>query len=204
MRLLRGLGVLAVLVASLAGCAGDRIWASDEEVAKARYVHPGPPELVLYTSMSDRAGSGEHTALMINASQRVLFDPAGNWVYPYAPERHDVRFGFDPRAERNYLAFQAQPNFHAAIQRVLVSPEVAELALNLVMANGSVAPAMCTSATAAILRQLPGFESLPSTMFPVTLKDAFGQLPGVETTIDYGAPPTDPNVPRLGPHAVTG
>lgn len=200
----RGIALCLALVGSLAGCAGDKVWASDDEVARARYAHPGPTELVLYTSMSDRAGSGEHTALMINASQRVLFDPAGNWVYPYAPERHDVRFGFDPMAERNYLAFQAQPNFHAAIQRVRVSPEVAERALQLVKANGSVAPAMCTTATVAILRQLPGFESLPSTMFPVTLKDAFGNLPGVETVIDYGAPPNDPNVPRLGPHALNG
>jgi len=30
---------------------------------------------------------------------------------------------------------------------------------------------------------VPGFESLPSTWFPVKLGDAFGQLPGVTTRI---------------------
>lgn len=195
---------MAAVALSLAGCAGKSVWATDEEVARARYVHSGPPELVLYTSMSDRAGSGEHTALMINASQRVLFDPAGNWEYPYVPERNDVRFGFNAAAERNYLAFQAQPNFHASIQRLRVSPEVAERALQLALNNGAVAPAACTSSTVALLRKLPGLEGLPQTMFPTTLMKAFGAVPGVETKIDYGAPPTDPAVPRLGPHAVAG
>ena len=204
MRAIMRLALLAALAFGVAGCSGESIWATDDEVARARYVHPGPPELVLITSLADENASGQHSALVISASERVLFDPAGNWIYPPSPERHDVRFGFDRFAEANYVAFQAQPNFHAAIQRIRVSPEVAQQALTLALENGAVAPAMCTTATAQLLRKLPGFEELPQTMFPATLMKAFEDLPGVDSTIDYGAPPNRPGVPRLGPHALAG
>jgi hypothetical protein len=204
MRIFRAFAFLTVLLSGLAGCAAESIWASDEEVARARYVHAGPPELVLITSLADEGGSGQHTALLINASERVLFDPAGNWIFPPSPERNDVRFGMNPSALANYMAFQAQPNYHAVLQRITVSPDVAERALQLALANGAVPPAMCTSATANLLRQVPGFSNVTTTMFPKTLMESFGALPGVETTIDYGPPPNKPGVPRLGPHAVTG
>ena len=193
MKILRGAVICAALCLSLAGCAAKSVWATDQDVARYRHVAGPPTELVLYTSLSDTSGSGGHTSLLVNASQRVLFDPAGNWEYPYAPERNDVRFGFNAMAETNYMAFQAQPGFHAAVQRIRVSPEIAERALQLALANGAVAPAACTTATVALLRQLPGFESVPQTMFPATLMAAFGKLPGVTTTIDLGPDGTPPS-----------
>ncbi len=69
------LAILAVL--SLAGCAADPVWAPEEAVRAVQYRHPGPPRLTLFTMISNDTGSGGHTSLMINASQRVIFDPLG-------------------------------------------------------------------------------------------------------------------------------
>lgn len=191
--------LLVVMIAALAlaGCAAQPVWAPDEAVAAARYQHPGPTEIALVTSLNDRSGAGAHSALLINASERVLFDPAGNWDDPNAPERNDVRFGMTPQMEVNYFAYQSHGPYHAVIQRLTVPPALAEQALELAKANGAVAPALCASATSGLLRQLPGFEGLPATMFPATLMEAFSTLPGVRTTIEMGSP--DPNEPDLVP-----
>lgn len=184
-------------VALLAGCASEQIWADDAAVQAARYAPGGQPELVLVTSLNDRSGEGAHSALMVNGSELVMFDPAGNWDDPAAPERHDVRFGFTPQMQINYLHYQAYDHFHAVIQRVPVSAEVAERALQLVKANGAVPSAFCASATSGILRKLPGFEGVTSTMFPKNLMESFAELPGVRTQIYYGTP--DPENPGATP-----
>ncbi|RRH78455.1 hypothetical protein [Falsigemmobacter faecalis] len=194
--------VTGVLVAlSLSGCAAERVWAPDEAVKAARYVHAGPPELMLVTSINDRSGEGAHTGLLINASERVLFDPAGNWDDSRAPERHDLRYGMTPQMQANYFAFQSAGPFHAVIQRVQVSPEVAERAYQLARDNGPVPSAFCTSATSKMLSQLPGFQSIESTMFPKSLMESFAALPGVQTQIVYGSPDqSEPDrVPQISP-----
>lgn len=193
--------VAALVALSLSGCAADRVWAPDAAVQAARYVHPGPTEIALVTSINNRSGSGAHTGLLINGSQRVLFDPAGNWADDRAPERHDVRFGMTPQMEANYFAFQSHGVYHAVVQRVSVTPEVAEMALELAKANGAVAPAMCTTATSALLRKLPGFEGLSSTMLPASLMESFAKVQGVRTEVMPGRPkPGEEDLPlRMNP-----
>lgn len=193
--------VVGVVVAlALSGCAGQSVWAPDSEVLAARYAPGGQPEITLVTSINDRSGEGAHSAIIINASERVIFDPAGNWDGLGSPERNDVRFGFTPLREAHYMQYQSFQQFHAVAQRVPVSAEVAERALQLVKANGAVPPAFCASATSGILRQLPGFESLPSTFFPRTLMEAFATLPGVQTQVEDGS--ADPDAPDRKPQLV--
>ena len=43
----------------------------------------------------------------------------------------------------------------------------------------------CTSATSALLRQVPGFESIRATFYPTNLSDQFATLPGVVTDKYY-------------------
>lgn len=188
-------GTLVAL--TLSGCAAQSVWAPDDAVQAARYVHGGQPEITLLTSINDRTGEGAHSAIIINASERVIFDPAGNWDGLGSPERNDVRFGFTPLREAHYFQYQSFAQFHAVIQRMPVSAEVAERALQLAKANGAVPPAFCTSATSGILAQLPGMQSLPSTMYPRKLMEAFATLPGVRTRIEYGSP--DPDAPNRAP-----
>ena len=168
----------------LAGCGmnAESVWAPDTEVAKARYQAPGPTYLALVTVRNEGDGQGAHTALLINAGERVLFDPFGGWTDPAVPERNDVLYGFSPEVEARYLNYQAQDGYYYVRQEVQVPPEVAEQALALAKTKGPVGMAMCTNATADILGQLPGFESLGSTFFPEHLANRFGRLPGVTTT----------------------
>ena len=201
--MIRGIAAASVAVA-LSGCGGERIWAPDEAVQAARYAPGGQAELTLLTSINDRSGEGAHSALIINASERVLFDPAGNWDSKYAPERHDVRYGFTPQMQASYFGFQSSGPFHAVIQRVPVSAEVAERALQLAKTAGPVPDALCASSTSGILRQLPGFENVSGSMFPKTLMESFAAIPGVQTSVEFGSPdPDNPTrVPRMSPVVV--
>ena len=66
-------------------------------------------------------------------------------------------------------------------QTIVVSPEVAELVLARAMAYGAVPKAQCTLSISRILKDVPGFESLPITWYPRNLMDAFETLPGVKS-----------------------
>lgn len=163
----------------LAACGAEPKWATDEEVARARYVHNGPPAITLYTVLSTRDGSGAHSGLMVNASERIMFDPAGTWHHPRLPERNDVHFGMTPKMVAFYIDYHARETFDVVEQTILVSPGVAELVSQRMKAYGAVPKAQCTNAIATILRGVPGFESLPSTWYPARFMTAFATLPGV-------------------------
>lgn len=126
-----------------------------------------------------RSGSGAHTSLLVDASQRVLFDPAGTFGHPTIPERNDVLFGVTPTVEEYYVSYHARITFFVVGHKIVVPPAVAERALLLVTGYGAVPKAHCTQSTSGILRQLPGFEGLPQTYFPNRLEAAFALLPGV-------------------------
>ncbi|MFD1344176.1 hypothetical protein [Litorisediminicola beolgyonensis] len=157
-----------------------------EEVSRAPYRHDGPPSLTLFTMVSNTTGAGEHSSLMINApSQRVIFDPAGSVRHSAVPERQDVLYGITPRIADFYARAHARESFHVRIQDVEVPPDVAEKALALAQANGRVPYAFCASATAGILRQLRGFESIRSTLWPKSLANQFAEIPGVREQVLY-------------------
>ncbi len=170
--------ILMAAALSLAGCAGERVFAPDEAVAAARYVDPGPPSVTLFTVLAKRDGSGAHSGLMINGSQRILFDPAGSWTHPRAPERNDVFFGLTPRLVDFYIDYHARDTFDVVVQTVPVSLSTADALIARALANGAVAPAHCTLANSAVLRSAPEFAGLPSTWFPKALSNAFASLPG--------------------------
>lgn len=171
-----------------AGCAGTSIYAPDDAVARARYVSGGPSMLALVTVRNEGSNDGAHTALLIDASERVLWDPYGGWSAPMVPERNDVLYGFSPAIEEAYLAYQAGGGYYFVRQEKLVDASVAEMAFSLARAKGPVGMARCTSATCNILNQLPGFESIRPTFLPNVLQARFGRLPGVTTTERHGAP----------------
>lgn len=168
---------------ALAGCTtpgARRANATPEEVAAAAYHHPGPPAITLYTMISNSTDAGAHSSMMISApSQRVVFDPAGSVRADYLVEADDVLYGITPRIEGFYERAHARKTYRVRIQRVEVSPEVAERALRLAQGYGSVPQAQCTVATSGVLTQLPGFETIKRTWFPVKLADQLAEMPGV-------------------------
>ncbi len=177
--------ILCALVLTVAGCAKPQTNADDATIAAVSYRDPGPKSLTLYTMINNRTGRGGHTSLIINASETVLFDPAGSFKADTVPERNDVLFGITPAVERAYRGAHARETFHVLIQKVQVSPQQAETAYRLALNNGPVPGTYCAKATIALLQQVPGFESLKSTFYPVKLSDQFAALPGVTSERYY-------------------
>lgn len=168
----------------LSACAAQEVWAPDDIVSRAIYSDPSRSYLTLYTMKNVDSGNGAHTALLINGSQRVLFDPAGSWQQDVMPERNDVLFGVTPRLENLYVSFHARITYYVVGQTIDVSPDVAETAMRLAMAAGPVPQANCARVTSRILQQLPGFESIRVSWGPNRVFEDFGALPGV-TTLEY-------------------
>ena len=169
-----------VALLGLAACGAQPVWAPEDQVQSARFVSEEPAYITLYTVINKSSGSGAHSAILVNGSERLIFDPAGTWHHPRLPERNDVHFGMTDKALAFYIDYHARKTYDVIEQKIYVSPAVAEQILAKVKAYGAVPKAMCTNATSGILRTVPGFESMPATWYPKKLSDAFGQLPGVE------------------------
>lgn len=170
---------------TLAACGGpaEPHWASDEAVAKSHFVAEGPSSITLFTIVSNRNNSGAHSALLINGSERVLFDPAGSWSHPRLPERNDVWYGIDDKMVAFYIDYHARETFRVVQQTVLVPRGVADMIAARAEGYGAVPKAQCSRAVSYVLRDAPGFESISRTWFPKSLMSEFGDLPGVTTKV---------------------
>lgn len=170
-----------VVLTACGGGAAKAPFAPDAAVQSARYVHDGPPAITLFTVVNNKTGAGAHSGLLINASERVLFDPAGSFYHPRLPERNDLHYGMSDRMVAFYIDYHARETYRVIEQTVNVSPQVAELVKARAIARGAVAKSFCANSISGILSDVPGFESIGSTMFPNKLSAAFGELPGVTT-----------------------
>lgn len=178
---------LCLSLAVLAGCGAQPGSVSQEPLAYTPYVAQGPATITLITSINGRSDAGAHSALVINGSERVLYDPAGSWelLDGVAPERDDMHYGMFPAALDNYLAFQSNGVFYATEQTIVVSLAVADQAIAEAKAQGSTAKALCGHSVSSVLAKLPGFESLSVSYFPKAISQDFAKLPGVvETRIE--------------------
>jgi hypothetical protein len=186
--------ILMMALVCLSACGVQHKSATDAEVAKAAYVAGPPATITLMTSINGRSGSGAHSALIINGSQRVLYDPAGSWELSdgLAPERNDLHYGMFPGALNNYLAFQSNGVFYVTEQTITVPQSVADQAIAGATQQGAAPQAYCSHYISNVLRKLPGFESIGVTFFPRVLSREFAMLPGVvETRIEGTPPPPD-------------
>jgi hypothetical protein len=155
--------------------------APNEAVAAARFVADGPPSITLYTVIAKRNGQGAHSGLIINGSQRVIFDPAGTWHHPRLPERNDVHFGMSDKMISFYIDYHARETYDVIEQTVVVPPEVAEIAMRRAMEYGAVPKAQCALSVSRILSGVPGFENVDQTWYPKRLMADFADRPGVST-----------------------
>ena len=108
---------VAIALASalaLSGCIKETAhYASDKMVRDVAYVHDGPPRISLYTMVNNESGAGAHSALVINASQRVIFDPAGTIKHDVFVEQDDVLYGATPSVLEFYTRAQNPPCRHS-------------------------------------------------------------------------------------------
>lgn len=173
--------VLAGLPLTLAACGPPSVWASDEKVARAAYVHGGQPALTLFTMKNVGTENGAHTGLLINASQRVMFDPAGSFSHELITERNDVIFGVTPGLLEIYRSYHARETYYVIEQYAPVPAEAAELALQRALVAGPVGKARCTFATSQVLNGLPGVMAFRTSFFPDNLYEQFKRMPGLQT-----------------------
>ncbi|MEL6204755.1 MAG: hypothetical protein AAFR47_05540 [Pseudomonadota bacterium] len=178
-------GRRAVLMAPalLAACAAESVVAPPGEVSRAVYRHSGPPALTLFTMISTRSEAGAHSGLMVNGSQRVIFDPAGTFNHPQLPEVNDVFFGITPAAFDFYVDYHARETYRVAVHEIDVSAEQAEIALQGVRRAGPVAPARCNIAISDVVGRVPGFEDCPRAWFPRATMEYFRARPGVRAAL---------------------
>jgi len=185
-RIVTSIAASLVALTVLGGCSSQpQPNATDATLAAVAYRAPGPATLTLYTMVSNRTGQGGHTSLMINASQRVIFDPAGSFYADVVPERDDVLYGITPGVEKAYRSGHARSTYHVVIQTLEVTPEQAELAFQLAVSNGRVPGVFCAKSTASLLARIPGFEQIDQTFYPVKLSESFGAFPGAVTETYY-------------------
>jgi len=118
---------------ALAACGAEPVWAPDAAVDAVVYRGPGPRSLTRHTMRNIDTGAGEHTSLLVDASQRVMFDPAGTFRHSTIPERNDVLFGVSPQVEAYYVSYHARVTHYVIGQKLLVSDALAEAALRAVL-----------------------------------------------------------------------
>lgn len=200
---MRRLIICLLLPLLLAACGAEPTWAPDDAVRKATFVSGEAPSITLYTVISKNTGAGGHSALLIDGSQRVLFDPAGTFKYPLAPERNDVHYGMTERMRKFYIDYHAREKWFVREEKLFVPLATAEELRRRVEAYGAVPKSMCANSISTVLRDLPGLGPISHTYFPVPLSDEFGALPGVVTQ-DYqdGDPRNVHGIPMIRPDQV--
>lgn len=183
--LLRTVVLIGAAAITVAACATDphEHNADPEVITRSAYRNPAEPSMTLITMVNNRSGQGGHTALMVNASQAVIFDPAGSFFADTIPELDDVLYGISPQVFQAYRSAHARSTHHVVSQTIPLTHAQADFAYNLVTTNGRVSGAYCARATSGILQQIPGFEEIKPTFFPVKLQEQFQAFPGVQTEL---------------------
>jgi hypothetical protein len=165
---------------ALGGCETYRP-ASPDAVASARYVSDAPPSVTLISMVNSRTGRSAHSALLINGSQQVLYDPAGTFTHPDLPRRDDIHYGMTPRYVDYYERYHARFSHFVEAHQVPISRAQADRLIANAQAEGKTLKAHCALAAADVLRPVPPFEGVTRSYFPEGLRADFAAMPGVRT-----------------------
>ncbi len=179
--------VFILLLPVLAACASPTASTSGSpaEIANAAYVSPNPPSITLLTMVNTATGTGEHSAILINGSQQVIYDPAGTFRHSTAPRADDVNYGMHPGLVRVYKSFHARFGYHVVSQEMQVSREFADRVLARAIEVGTTPKLFCANSTSQVLNTFPEFAAIPTTFYPGKLMNRFSELAGVVTTYTF-------------------
>ncbi len=171
-----------IALAVLAACA-DPSADPVEEIQARAYVSNEPPAITIFTMVNENGDFGEHTGILINASQQVLWDPAGSFRSVNLARSKDVFYGMTPQMVDYYVSYHARSGYYVVAQKLEVSADVAETLFRRAVAQGATGKLRCTVAASSVLGSIPQFADIPTTFFPGKLMEEFGKIPGVETSI---------------------
>lgn len=176
----------------LAGCTDPGgVYAPMDQVEAARAAGGPPYSLTLVTNINNRSNQGAHSALIVNGPERGVFNPAGTWFHPDAPERGDFHYGFTRAMERWFIDYHARETYRVQFQTVEVTKAQARAAFAAASSYGTVPNALCTVSVSRVLQQVPGFEDFPTRLFPGAAASVFASYPGVETRVFRDDSPGD-------------
>lgn len=183
---MRSLRLLIAVVAlgTSAACAVEE-GASVQDISTARAVTGNPPSISVVTMVKRSDNSAAHSALVINGSHQVIYDPAGSFKHPELIERGDVLFGANDRLVNYYERYHARSAYYVHVQKFDVSADVAETALARAQAQGPSPKMFCNIHTVAVLNDIPGFGGLKSSFFPEDLRRQIALKPGVQNRYLY-------------------
>ncbi len=167
----------------VAGCAGNSGTAPAEEISAAAFVNPAPASVSLITMVNARSEFGEHSALLINGSQQVIYDPAGSFRHSQLPRRDDMVYGITPRFASYYNSYHARFGYYVKVQTLQISREQADAMIVAAQARGHVPKLFCASAISDVLNDFPQFSDIPVTFFPGAIMRRVGENNAIETLI---------------------
>ncbi len=173
---------MAVSAVLLAGCV-NKDFAPVEAVAAARVATQDAPFVALVSMVNERSDGSEHSALLINGSQQVIYDPAGTFEHSKLPRRDDVIYGVTPDYADYYNSYHARFGFYVEVQKLEISLEMADALIARAQAEGAVPKLTCAIATSNILNDFEPFAQINTTIFPGRVRKLFSRIDGVETTI---------------------
>lgn len=153
-----------------------------EAISAAQYVNPEPASITLLTMVKTSNDFGEHSAILINASQQVLYDPAGSFRHTALARARDVHYGVTPQLAAYYNSYHSRFGYYVIAQKIEVTPEIAERVFQRAVAEGTTGQLRCGVAASSVLNGIPMFSSIPTTFFPGKIRDTFANIPGVVTS----------------------
>ncbi len=174
--------LLAALLCLIVSACEIYTPADPAEIARARYVSPNPPSITLMSMVNNQTGRSEHSGLLINGSQQVLYDPAGTFTHPDLPRSGDIHYGMTPRFVDYYKRYHSRFGYFVESQEVPVTREAADQIFANAVARGQSFKMECALTTAVVLQGVHPFENVHWTLFPETLRRDFAAIPGVQTT----------------------
>ncbi|MEM7614978.1 MAG: hypothetical protein AAF245_08015 [Pseudomonadota bacterium] len=165
------------LILLLAACAVEE-GATSVQIAEKRFVSSEQPYVEVVSMVDRRSERAAHTAMVINASQRVIYDPAGTFQHEDLVERGDIHYGATDRLVRYYERYHARFSHYVHVQRIPLSPEVAERVLRRAQAQGPSPKMFCAIHTVDVLNESLG-TSFGRSFFPEALRTSVARMPGV-------------------------
>ena len=179
----RAIGLI-VLLGIISACA-EHIVSDPDTVAAVRYKSDEAPYVELVTMVKKSTGKGAHSALIINASERVIFDPAGTFQHEELAEVEDVHHGATDRLVSYYQRYHARFSHFVHVQRVYLDPPTAERLLLRARSNGAVGKMFCSNETAEVMKSIPQFAFFRTSMFPENLRVDMAKVSNVEDSYVY-------------------
>jgi hypothetical protein len=178
MRPLRTLAALCAVVA-LGACEVYES-SSPDEIARAVYSSDEPPSITLISMVNAENGRSAHSALLINGSQRVLYDPAGTFQHPELPRRGDIHYGITPRYLDYYERYHARFSHYTHNQKIYVSRATADQVMANAEALGRTPKMLCAGSVTGAIRGVEPFTQVRTSLFPEMVRRDFASIAGVE------------------------